>query len=121
MSAYIAYTKPKGIIKVVSICSDTEIDELGTQLLEYFKDYVDVKELVTNSIDYIDEGEVEFISELDNEFEFDGEYEEYETEEDLLDSISNSYCYLFKNNTWYVAKPNQDTFNDLETILEEEY
>jgi hypothetical protein len=121
-TAYVAYTKPKGIIKSVSVESSGEIDELGFQLNDYYKDLSDVKELISSSIDYIDDGDVVYFEDLDDVPEELYEYEEYEDKEDFVNHMSGSaYYYLFENDKWFVCKPNQDEFNELESVIEDEY
>lgn len=119
MNTFIGYTKKNHVIKLVNYITDGSIDELGINLNEYFKDIVDVKELVTTTIDYIDEDIVEY---LEDSNEFDGIYEEFNNETELIESMdSQSYYYLFKNDTWYVSKPNWNKFEELELILDSEY
>lgn len=122
MGAYIGYIKRNGVIKSVSYHSEGAIDELGINLNEYFKDFSDVKELVTTSIDYIDEDSVEYLDDADLEHDYEGEFEEFDNEADLIENMdTHSYYYVFKNDTWYVSKPNWNELKELEVILESEY
>ena len=120
-SAYIAYTGKKGLIKCVSVEQGGEIDELGIQLMEYFKDFSDVRELTQSSLEYIEDGEAVYLYDLSDLSNEDYEFEEYVDKDDFTNSMWPTYYYLFENDRWYVAKPNCEEFKELETVLEEEY
>jgi hypothetical protein len=119
-NGYIGYSKKNGVIKMVSIDDDVEIDQVGIELNEFFKDLSDVKDLVKTSIGYISDGEITYIEDL--EFLTDEEFEfvEYENREDFIcDMEPGMIYYLFENNTWTVASRDSSEFKELDTLLEE--
>lgn len=120
-NAYLAYTGKKGLIKVVSVEQNGEIDELGIQLVEFFKDFSDVKELIVSSLDSVEDGEPIYLYDLSDLNDDDYEFEEYTDKDDLMNSMWPTYYYLFENDRWYVCKPNCEEFKELETVIEDEY
>jgi hypothetical protein len=119
---YIAYTKKNRTIKVVSVEYDGEIDELGIQLSENFVDLVDVMDVVRTSISDIKDGEVNYADELDESSDDRNEYSEYDSKADFMEDLSaDTYYYLFEKDNWYVCKPNQSEFQELDVVIEEEF
>ena len=118
MTASIGYIKKNKTIKSVIVEHSTDIDELGSNLVEYFNEFSEVKELVKTSIVEIDEDVPDFDSDETEDFIFS----EYENKEDYLNETNpDGYTYLHDGDKWLVSKPNQYEFNEVETILEEEY
>ena len=114
MPAHIGYVQKDKTIKVVQIINNFCLDEIGIFLIEHFSDVDEVEEMIDSTIQEIDEDT--YISYDDNEYII------YDDVEDFLNETNNDdYCYLFKNRTWYVSKPNAYELHELETILEEEY
>lgn len=119
---YIGYVKRNGVIKCVSIDDDVEIDQVGIELNEYFKDLSDVKELVKSSISYVSEDEVNYTDDLEYLTEDEYEFIEYDNKKDFIDEMEpDTFYYLFENDSWTVAKPNSNEFKELEIVLEEEF
>lgn len=118
-NAFIAFSNSKGVIKSVSVACNGEIDVLGVELLEYYKDLADVKDLVITSIDYIESGEAQYLDDPEDEDSY--EFEEFDSKQDFIDEMWNCNYYLYEKNIWYIRKAGSDEFLELETVLEEEY
>jgi hypothetical protein len=119
-NAYIAYVKKNGTIKSVYASTDGAIDCLGIELYENYKCMSEVKDLVKFTISSIEDGEVEYMEELQYLNEDEYEYELYENKSDYISDMDNvSYYYLYEGNTWIVSQPNQSNFLELEDEIEE--
>lgn len=121
-NAYVGYVKKDGTIKSVFVHDDGEIELLGMNLMEYFTNYTEVKDLVATSILCVNEDEVEYCDVLDELTDDDKEYYLFEDVESFVDDMNSaSYYYLFQDNVWFVSKPNHNSLIDLEQVIEEEY
>jgi hypothetical protein len=122
MGTFIGVTKKKGSIKVVEYLGDGEIEYLGIELYDYFKDISESKLIVKTTVDFIEDGEIEFYT----EFEDDGDsvisrvYEEYINFKDLEDSVdfSDDLYYIY-DGSWKVIGKQFETLTELEFILDE--
>jgi len=130
-NAYIAYTKPNGVIKSVRYFGEGSIDELGVCLIEYIKDTSTVKTILQDSIRFMYDGIIEYMDEAD-EFdisevslmidESECTFEEFDGKDDFINDMNAiDFYYLYENNTWYVSKPNFYDFKELEVVIEEEF
>jgi hypothetical protein len=121
-NAYIGYTEKNGNIKTVFVQYDGSLDLLGIELNEYFKDLSDVKELITTTISTIEDGEVNYVGDIDEMSDDDFECTVYQDKEEFVDDMdADTYYYLFENDQWYVQKPARNEFRELDIVLEEEY
>lgn len=121
MGTFVGVTKKKGAIKVVEYLGDP--DDLMIELYDYFKDISEAKLLAKTTIDYIEDGEIEFFIEYEDDFEMTAAakvYEEYSNFDDLAETVDfSSDLYYIYDTCWKVVGMQYETLTEIETILEE--
>lgn len=116
MSAYLGYQKKDGTIKCVFV-EESDLESIGSSLLEYFNTIDKVKKLVSAGISCINEDEVVYTP--DNDIEYD--IFQYNNIEDFINDMTPTDYYYLYTTEWLVSKPNFYELKSLETVMEEEF